>query len=193
MSERRPGNAVDLANNVTVRFYQDGDEGKLLALLEAAFGRWPRVDVAVAPVDHLRWKLRSGDASLGLHTIAEADSEMIGAWLVDIQDFKVGGRILTCRRGMDTCVHPDHRAAGVMTQMRELTREDFNRAVDFRLGGQTRHAGQLRLVKREPYEMLGNTIQDRGGPRRIGPPRAKRPVRRTRSRPELDREGPRRL
>lgn len=150
---------VDLSSGLTVRSYQDDDEPKLLALLQAAFGSWPRLDVAVPPVEHLRWKLRSSDASLGLHTIAEADSQMIGAWLVDIQEFKVGARILTCRRGMDTCVHPDHRSAGVMTKMRALTRDSFNGAVDFRLGGQTRHSGQLRLVKREPYEMLGNSIQ----------------------------------
>jgi hypothetical protein len=39
------------------RFYRPGDDQGILDLLVATFGAWPKHEITVPAIDHLRWKL----------------------------------------------------------------------------------------------------------------------------------------
>ena len=145
-------------DGVTVRFFREGEEAALLELLTASFGRWPSVDIDVPPIDHLRWKMSSHPATTGLHVVAEAAGRPVGLWIMGAQPYKVRDRVLLCRRAADSCVHPDYQGRGVVTRMREETAADLRRHLDMRLGGQARNEHMLKLVLREPYEVLGNRV-----------------------------------
>jgi hypothetical protein len=143
---------------VSVRFAREGEEPALLELLTASFGRWPSVDVDVPPLEHLRWKMSSHPATMGLHVVAEAAGRPVGLWIMGAQPYKVRDRVLLCRRAADSCVHPDYQGRGVITRMREESAPELHRHLDLRLGGQARNEHMLKLVRREPYDVLANRV-----------------------------------
>jgi GNAT superfamily N-acetyltransferase len=151
-----PGASID---GLRIRFSQAGDEPAMLDLLTRAFDGWPNVDIDVPPIEYLRWKMSSHPVASQLHVVAEVDGKVIGLWLMGVQRYKLRDRVLLCRRGIETCVDPAYRNRGVMKAIRESTREKFRELVDFRLGGQTSNKQMLDLVQREPFDVLGNTIE----------------------------------
>jgi hypothetical protein len=113
----------DLPEGCSVRFYREGDEERLLPLLQDAFGRWPGVDVSVEPLEHFRWKHLSDETAKGVQAIAEAGSRAIGSRLTVAQRMKVGGEFLLARLGVDLAVHSDFQNMGLMQKMRALSNE----------------------------------------------------------------------
>lgn len=144
---------------VTIRHYREGDDEALLALLSAAFGRWPSIDIDVPPLEHLRWKLRGHPLAMELHIIAEAEGRPVGLWMIGVHPYKVGGHVLLCRRAAESCVDPAYQNAGVITKMRAETLDLFRQHLDLRLGGQTRSAGLRKLVLSEPFRVLANRVE----------------------------------
>jgi GNAT superfamily N-acetyltransferase len=94
----------------------EDDEG-IVALLEAAFERWPSFDTGVAPIDHLRWKRLSHPEAAEYNMVAELDGKIVGTMMYMVQDVKVGDCVLRSANGIDICVHPDYQGQGIRRAM----------------------------------------------------------------------------
>lgn len=114
--------AAELPADWSPRNFRDGDEEGILRVLQSAFERWPRGELAVAPFEHLRWKLSSADVALRHHAVADVNGEIAGVALRIVQRIKIGGRVLRGWKGADSATLPDFRSAGVMTRMREYAK-----------------------------------------------------------------------
>jgi GNAT superfamily N-acetyltransferase len=136
------------------------------------YGRWPPLETGAAPIDHLRWKLRSHPDAMRWHVVAEAGGELAGSRLFWFQRIRVGGRLLLARQGVDVGVHPRYRGRGVMTAMRNFAREEFAAAfdVELHLGSTRSHPAIVRLRSHEPEPPpIGNEVAMlRLGGRRLG-------------------------
>lgn len=105
-------------NDWTLRYYRAGDEQGILDCLTAAFGRWPAVDIDVAPIDHLRWKLTSDPIAPEFHYVAEAnDGRIIGCQIIIVQRLKYGDRVLLADTCTDYAVHPDYQGRGLSREI----------------------------------------------------------------------------
>jgi hypothetical protein len=150
-----------LDSEFTVRFYQEGDDASLVRLLQAVYERWPAHEGAAAPIEHLRWKLRSHPDAMRWHVVAEAGGELVGSRLFWVQRLRVGERQLLARQGIDISVHPRYQGRGVMTAMRNFVREESARAfdVELHLGSTRSHPALLRLRSHEAVPPpLGNKV-----------------------------------
>jgi len=114
----------------TLRYYRDGDEEGILELLTAAFGRWPGVDIAVAPIDYLRWKLNSHPIAPQFHYVAVADERIIGCQLIVVQRLKCGDRELLADTCTDYAVHPDYQGRGLSREIWEFDPKRFAATFD---------------------------------------------------------------
>jgi GNAT superfamily N-acetyltransferase len=97
---------------IAVRRLRAGEEPAAVALLNAAFGRWPG-DLDADPVQHFRWKHQASPLGPSLAFLAEIDGRAVGfaAWMPCA--LTVGTRAVSALRGVDLGVHPDFRGRGV--------------------------------------------------------------------------------
>jgi hypothetical protein len=115
-----PDSPADAA--IAVRAYETRDEPRVLELLQAAFGRWPRDVRSVTPEEFFRWKHRAGPFGGSKLVVAEADGALVGChaympWLLT-----AGASQLLTLRGVDLAVHPAYRRLGVSMAMRGAAR-----------------------------------------------------------------------
>ncbi|MCH8850136.1 MAG: hypothetical protein IIC89_04850 [Chloroflexi bacterium] len=141
----------------SARFYREGDEPGMLAVLQAAFKPWPKGELSIDPIEHLRWKLRSSELALKRHRVAVAhpnaarlsgaseDARIIGVSITIAYSVKVGDRLLLAHGGADAAVHPEFRNAGVMTEIDRLGHEKSDRVFDVHFGVQSGHEAIRRV------------------------------------------------
>lgn len=125
----------DLPPGCTLRFFREGDEEALLALLNAAFNAsWPRRKISVPPLEHLRWKLHSHDVAASLHVIAEQGGRMIAARPMWVAPLKIDGRVCLGRLAIDRAVLPQLQRQRVMTAMEARTPSEWFDLFDVAVG-----------------------------------------------------------
>jgi GNAT superfamily N-acetyltransferase len=146
------------AGEVTVRPFRPEDEGGLLRLLIAGFGRWPGREVTVSPAEHLHWKLRSDEEALASHVVAEAGGRIVGCRLFRLFDVATDGRSLRASWGSDVAVHPDFRGLGVMTRVYGFSHALLCRSIDLQFSGNTKVPAVRRLNDGEGLEPFGNLL-----------------------------------
>ena len=142
-----------------VRYYRESDDEALISLLQESYGGWPTVDVTVAPIEHLRWKLNSHAIAPRYHMVAEIDSRIVGVRQFWAQPVKVRDRVLMLRQAVDGCVQPAYQGRGIAAQLRAFGAEEFRRAFDLHIGGQSGHPAMIKLWLRESQQPLGNEIE----------------------------------
>ena len=142
----------------TSRFMRAGDEERVLALLKRAFKDWPRVDVSVSPLEHLKWKLDSRPEARRYSTVAEtSDGRIVGLQLLFVQRVKVSEQTLLVIQGVDLCVDPDFQKRGVMADMRRFAWPTYYRVFDMRMG-QTERVALHKLARREGSVRIANAV-----------------------------------
>ena len=139
---------MTVALDLTVRLLRDDDIPAVVELLQATFGKWPKVETSAAPIDHLRWKLGDGRPGVSEHFVAELDGRIVAFQLNHHWRTKVGDREFDVRRGWDSAVHPEVQGRGVMSIMRPAMHAKFVEVPDFFLGGSD-HPATPRLHARE--------------------------------------------
>jgi hypothetical protein len=140
------------------RWFQDGDEEQILELLSLCFGEWPRVDISVSPLDHLRWKMSSSAIARASGSVAETeDGRIIAVQLLFAQHVFVEGKRRHLIQGVDQCVHPDLQGRGVIRDLRRFAWPTFTRVFDMRIGITGQPALDV-LRRREGSLPIGNTI-----------------------------------
>ena len=103
---------VEAQGGIAVRRLGPGEEPAAVAVLTAAFGRWPG-DLDADPVEHFRWKHLASPLGPSLAFLAEVDGRAVGfsAWMPC--SFTVGTRLVRALRGVDLGVDPSFRGRGV--------------------------------------------------------------------------------
>jgi hypothetical protein len=101
----------------TLRYFRDGDEEGMLDVLERAFDGWPKVELSVRPIEHLRWKLRSHEVALRSHIVAVLDGRIIAVRPLWAARVKVDDRVLLGRQPIDRAVLPAFQNQQMMPAM----------------------------------------------------------------------------
>jgi GNAT superfamily N-acetyltransferase len=128
----------------------------LLELLLAAYGTWPKSELGVPAIDHLRWKLESGIEPYRA-AVVEHDGIFVGGVLTSFRELVLQGQAVMGAGGGDVAVHPDYQGQGVFSAMTPFL-FDINIKFDLSYGYRSRHAAVRRAV--EPYhrQVFGNFI-----------------------------------
>jgi len=148
-----------VAIDASARGWCAGDEGPVLEVLQAAFNGWPKIEITVDPIDHLRWKMSSDPAADRQHRIVESDGEIIGVTLYQIQRLKLRGRVIRVAGGVDSCIHPDYQGKGVHTALRARRRGRARPGADAHFG--LRNLGPVTSRIRERFGVKAFLIANR--------------------------------
>jgi ribosomal protein S18 acetylase RimI-like enzyme len=122
------------SSGAIIRFYRPGDEESLLVLLQTTFGGWPKLEIAVPAIDHLRWKLSSDPSPERYQVLAEAGGRIVGCRLFFLYEVRVRGRSYFIRSGFDLAIHPDYRGRGILNEMWAFARKHLDDQNDFNFG-----------------------------------------------------------
>ncbi len=106
-----------LPEGCTLRFIQDGDEEGMLDVLDRAFDGWPKKELLVSPLEHLRWKLSSHKLAQRFHVVAELNGRIIAVRTFLARRIKVGDRFLLIRTAVDRAVLPEFQRRNIMNAM----------------------------------------------------------------------------
>jgi hypothetical protein len=135
------------------RYYRPEDDEQILDVLRASFDGWPKVEVAASPLDHLRWKLASPVNAWRQNILGEAGGRVLATRLYVLRDGSVCGRPMICKLGIETCVHPSYRNAGIMSAVQDFGAERLGEIdVHFLY---SRHPALLHIRKRQAVVPFG--------------------------------------
>lgn len=144
----------------TFRPADEADVDAMVALFQAAFSRWPAVDVDVPVADHLRWKMDCHPRAAGTHTTMEIDGEIVGAVLQFCRDVKVRDRILFAHTGADMAIHPRLQGRGLVQQAQPYGKARVLTQFDFSFGTQNNHPRlQGRAARRGEQLPVANELR----------------------------------
>ena len=108
---------------LTVRNPGETDEAQIVELLSRAFHRWPRFEIPVPAIEHLRWKLRSDPVAGRHHWVGETDDRIVVVLLRIIRRIRVKGRDCLARDGVDAAVDPDCQEHRLYSSMVDESKE----------------------------------------------------------------------
>jgi hypothetical protein len=127
------------------------DDGAILGLLRAGFGSWPRVELQVQPIEHLRWKLTCPPNAFTLHRLTEVDGEPASIVICWTQPAKMGDALVSNIQGTDRVVHPKFQGHGLAAAIGRWRREHpDDQYSDVMLSVQSGHPAMRRLEKSAP-------------------------------------------
>ncbi|HEX4186803.1 MAG TPA: GNAT family N-acetyltransferase [Solirubrobacteraceae bacterium] len=140
-------------SSITARPFRPADEGRVLDLLHAVFGRWPRDLGGVTAAEFFRWKHLDGPFGPSQLVVAEVDGSVVGFVAYMQWCLRVGEGTVKALRGVDLAVHPAHRMQGVSLALRTASKFPSdagfvwsNPNVDSRAGGRRLGRRPVRVV-----------------------------------------------
>lgn len=146
------------------RYYRSEDDRQIVELLQASFDGWPKIEVPASPLDHLRWKLASPVNACRQNIVGEAAGRVISTRLSVLRDASVCGRPMICKLGLETCVHPDYRNAGIMSVIQDYADERLQEIDVYLLYSQ--HPALLHIRKRQsviPFRKIISLVRTTDG------------------------------
>lgn len=118
-------------HTASVRAFAADDEPRVLELLQAAFGEWPRDVAGVSPAEFFRWKHMASPFGPSISLVAELDHTVIGFVGMFTWRMRVGGRPVSTMRGTDLAVDPNVQRRGASMALITAAREYFPADVAF--------------------------------------------------------------
>jgi GNAT superfamily N-acetyltransferase len=112
-----------------VRPLQAGDRSGVLAVLQAAFGRWPRALEGVAPDEFFAWKHEQSPFGPSILLVAEADGRLAGFLGLMPWRLSFAGELRQSIRGVDIAVHPAAQRRGVSVPLIAAARERYGEEI----------------------------------------------------------------
>lgn len=108
-----------------VRDATPDDAPGILALIEAAYGTWPKFELDVTPLEHLKWKMAPGDGLHPTHIVILIDDQIV-VWRLRWQNhIQIGGRTYLNETGADLAVHPQFQGRGLARLMVDTWTPEF--------------------------------------------------------------------
>jgi GNAT superfamily N-acetyltransferase len=109
----RSASRPPLGDALEIRVARPDDEPAVVALMQAAFGGWPRGVEGHSPGELFRRKHMGSPFGRSIVLVGETEGEIVGceAWMP--WRLRADGRTVQAIRGTDLAVHPDHRGRGV--------------------------------------------------------------------------------
>jgi len=113
-------------SGLSVRVATEADIPAMVALLQRAFGTWPRhPDPRIPPEEHLRWKFNNHEIARRIQTVAELEGRMVSVRLRLMQTVLIQGRPALLRQAVDDAVDPDYQGRGVNREMSRYFNENL--------------------------------------------------------------------
>jgi hypothetical protein len=84
----------------------EADGPQLLDLLLRVFGRWPKFEIQVPPLEHLLWKMRSDPIASRHQWVSVVEGEIVAMMLRIVRRVRVKGRDYVVREGVDAAIDP---------------------------------------------------------------------------------------
>ena len=106
-------------NDIIIRYYQPGDEEKIVELLKKTFPKWTEFK---DPLGLWKWKYIKTPLK-NIIIVVEAGEKIVGCNHAVIFKAKLGSEISTIGYGDDLAVDTDYRGLGISTKMRSLKHE----------------------------------------------------------------------
>lgn len=97
----------------------DAHVERMLVVLQAGFDQWPAFDPGVPAAEHLRWKMGSPFSEVAA-LAAEIRGKLVGSITVMSLQSRIGGRLFSRGRFVDSVVHPNYRGRGIARTMAPL-------------------------------------------------------------------------
>ena len=102
-----------------VHGYRDGDEAKLVELLDSVFHGWPKLDINCSKQQYWRWKYLENPIQLLNQVIIEHQGEPVAYAGRLPRNIKINHSNITANQGADVVTHPDHRGQGLWNKVRD--------------------------------------------------------------------------
>jgi GNAT superfamily N-acetyltransferase len=124
LSDRPRSSGRDDAT-VTVRPFRGEDEAAVLAMLQVAFGQWPRGLDGVGGPEFFAWKHRASPFGPSTLLVAELDGGVVGFVGLMPWRLRFSGLIRQTARGVDLAVDPSHRRRRVSMRLIQAVRDCY--------------------------------------------------------------------
>lgn len=133
---------------ISFRPMADDDVDEVVAMLQAAFPRWPGIDVPVDPAAHLRWKVSSHPLSSETSTVMLKDGAIVAGVIQFARDVQIDDELWNAHTGSDTAVHPRVQATGLLRFTRPYADRHIQPRYDFGFNTGSNHPRLQRRAAR---------------------------------------------
>ena len=90
------------------------DAGRILPVIQAAFPRWPAMEIEVPVAEYARWKMEGPPGGpLHSNTLVVVGTEVVAGELRWLAWAQIGDEVIPFDRGTDLAVLPDHQGRGL--------------------------------------------------------------------------------
>ncbi len=103
--------------DMEIRHSKDGEEKRIVGLLNILFPKWPVVDVESA-LEHWFWKFRDNPVKTRNFLVASSGDTIMGVFGFYNSRLKIQAKNILCNTGVDVGVHPDYRGRGIYSALR---------------------------------------------------------------------------
>ena len=107
--------------------YEEGDEEKIVPLLELGFNGWPFFDIGCSAIDHWKWRYLDNPEHQGLVVKITDGDKIIAVGHNIVYKVLINGFEYVGAYGTDHCVHPDYQGMGLS---KKITRAQLQLRID---------------------------------------------------------------
>jgi predicted N-acetyltransferase YhbS len=93
------------------------DAAEMLRVFQTAFDDWPRPDIGVPPIEHVRWKMSLAPGMSGTPVVGLIDGRVVAALLRWEVPVKLGDRESIASCGADLALEPAYQSRGLGTPL----------------------------------------------------------------------------
>jgi len=133
---------------ISFRPMADADVDEVVAMLQAAFPRWPGIDVPVDTAAHLRWKISCHPLSAETSTVMVKDAAVVAGVVHFVRAVHLDDELWTAATGSDTAVHPRVQGTGLLRFNRAYMKQHFEPLYDFGFNTGSNHPRMQRRAAR---------------------------------------------
>jgi hypothetical protein len=111
---------VDADSSIEARRFQPDDLPGVLELLRGVYGEFPRLPIAVEPIEHLRWKLVDNPYPPTADVVAVDGGRIVGSTFRWLEAARLHGRPVRHAGGADVAVLPEYQGQKVYSLIRDM-------------------------------------------------------------------------